>query len=235
MPALLLIRHGQGLDPLQGGYDGLSELGQRQAARVGEMLGEALGEALGPCFHGPLQRQRLTAETALRARGLQAALLPELDEHQGHAVLLHVLSAPPPADSEAGRLVAQALAPDAGRGVMARAVAAAVRAWASGELSAPVPEDFAAFRARVARALARLSEAAVAQEAPVVAFTSGGVIGAAVAQALGLGPAQAVELGLAVDNASVTELRFSRREPARLGLKRFNVVSHLEGELLTGL
>jgi broad specificity phosphatase PhoE len=108
MPSLLLIRHGQGLDPMQGEYDGLSELGRRQAARVGEILGP-----VGPCFHGPLERQRLTAEGALRVLGHKAALLPELDEHQGHAVVLHVLSSPPPPDSPAGRLVAEALAPGA--------------------------------------------------------------------------------------------------------------------------
>jgi broad specificity phosphatase PhoE len=118
---------------------------------------------------------------------------------------------------------------------MARAVAGAVRAWASGALQAPVPEDFAAFRARVTRGLARLCEAGAEEAASVVAFTSGGVIGVAVAQALGLGGEQAVELGLAVDNASITELRFSRRDPTRLGLKRFNVAAHLDAGLLTGL
>ncbi|HET9449481.1 MAG TPA: histidine phosphatase family protein, partial [Aggregicoccus sp.] len=101
MPALFLIRHGQALDPMQGEYDGLSELGQRQAARLGELL----SAVRGPRFHGPLQRQRLTAETALRASGLQATLLPELEEHQGHGVVLHVLGSPPPAQSALGRLV----------------------------------------------------------------------------------------------------------------------------------
>ena len=34
MPSLILIRHGQGLDPLQGEYDGLSERGL-QSLRLG--------------------------------------------------------------------------------------------------------------------------------------------------------------------------------------------------------
>jgi broad specificity phosphatase PhoE len=232
MPSLFLIRHGQALDPMQGEYDGLSELGQRQAA----CLGRVLTGVSGPCFHGPLERQRLTAETALREGRLQAAMLmPELEEHQGHGVVLHVLSSPPPAGSPLGALVSAARVPGAGRWQMARAVAGVVRAWACGDYVAPVSEDFAAFRARVSRGLARLCEAGAAQEGSVVAFTSGGFIGAAVAQALGLDAAQAVELGLTVDNASITELRFSRREPERLGLKRFNGVAHLEAEGVTGI
>ena len=231
MPSLLLIRHGQGLDPLQGEYDGLSELGQQQAA----CIGEALAGLRGLCFHGPLERQRLTAQTALRPHGLVSTLLPELEEHCGHAVVVHTLSSPLPEGSALAPVVGAALSPGAGRGEMARAVAAVVRGWACGELAAPVPEDYAAFRARVARGLLRLCEAGAAQDASVVAFTSGGFIGAAVAQALGLGEVQAVELGLTVDNASLTELRFSRREPGRLGLKRFNGVAHLGRALLTGL
>src|SRR4051794_6979505 len=38
MPALLLVRHGQALDPMHGDYDGLSLLGESQARSIGAAL-----------------------------------------------------------------------------------------------------------------------------------------------------------------------------------------------------
>src|SRR5205807_3357561 len=59
MPAILLVRHGQALDPLTGDYDGLSPLGEQQAVRVGEALVQAT--TIARLVAGPLIRQQRTA------------------------------------------------------------------------------------------------------------------------------------------------------------------------------
>lgn len=233
MGSLLLIRHGQALNAMEGEYDGLSEHGAKQAARLGAELAR-MGLDLSRAVSGPRIRQRRTAEEALKAAGVsaQAEVLPELDEHMGHDVVLHVIANPPAAGSTLGELLASVRGED--RRSLARGVAAILRNWAAGDLQAPVGEDFATFLARARRGIEVLKSRANS-EAPVIAFTSAGFIGAAVAQALGAGVEHAIELALAVDNASFTELRFSRRDPDRLTLRRFNVVSHLQPELLTYL
>lgn len=227
MPAILLVRHGQALDPLSGGYDGLSELGQRQAARVAAALA---GVKVARAYSGPGQRHILTAKHGWPVQGAQ--VLPALDEHRGHQVLEQLAAHPELANDEA-RAALAAAEREGSRGAMAKVVAAVVRGWARGEIAAPVDEPFAAFRERVRGALAALGTGLEGSDA-ALAFTSGGFIGSAVAECLGATPDAAVELGLQVDNASITELRFSRREPNRFVLKRFNVAAHL-GELLTGL
>jgi len=227
MPALLLIRHGQGRDPTTGGYDGLSEIGGKQASRVGEALMHA-GVDFSRTYAGPLIRQVRTAQFAMGESGAIRSL-PELAEHAGHEVVAHVLANPGAADAETAALLA-----DPERASPARMVASVVRGWALGRIQAPVSEDYATFRARVGRGLQALCKNLSGNDV-AIAFTSGGFIGAAVAQALGLDVVGAVELGLQVDNASITELRFSSKEINRFMLKRFNGVGHLPPDLITGI
>lgn len=231
MATLLLIRHGKALNAMEGEYDGLSDIGVQQATRLGASL-KALNVDLRRAVSGPRVRQRRTAEETLKAAGVdaQVPVLAELDEHHGHHVVLHAVANPPSPESKLGRELSAA----SDRRAFARAVGSVLRSWSLGEFAAPVEEDFATFLTRAKRGVDVLRERAV-DDAPVVAFTSAGFIGAAVAQAMGGAHALAMELALAVDNASVTELLFSRRDPSRLTLKRFNVVSHLQPDLLTAI
>jgi broad specificity phosphatase PhoE len=95
--------------------------------------------------------------------------------------------------------------------------------WAEGVLEAAAIETFAAFRARLERALDLLAEPS-ASGVQVAAFSSGGAIGALVASVLGAGARAALELGWNLNNASVTEIVWTGR---RRSLRRFNVLSHL--------
>ena len=95
-------------------------------------------------------------------------------------------------------------------------------AWLDGVLAAPGVEPWSAFRERVTGALRHLIENSP-RGRRVVVFTSGGVIGLAVA--LALGARSALEANWRVKNCSLTEFRFRRD---RLSLDSFNTLPHLD-------
>jgi broad specificity phosphatase PhoE len=104
-----------------------------------------------------------------------------------------------------------------------RMIDLSLRLWGSGQAGAPGVETFAGFRARVARAMARLT-AIEGRGKTVIAFTSGGFIGAAAAHALRADDEAALDLGTTPHNASLTELLF---DGARATLSTFNTKPHL--------
>lgn len=98
-----------------------------------------------------------------------------------------------------------------------------VACWVEGRAGAqPLEESWAEFCARCSAGLR-----AVAPEGTgtVVAFTSGGFISAALAEALNLDGGKAFELNWRIYNGSVHVFRLGRRGLTLLG---FNNVSHLE-------
>jgi broad specificity phosphatase PhoE len=98
-----------------------------------------------------------------------------------------------------------------------------VACWIGGRAgAAPVDESWEAFQARCLDGVKRL---AASSAGTVVAFTSGGVITAALREALDLDADKAFHLNWEVLNASVHTFRLGRRG---LVLQRFNEVAHLE-------
>jgi len=81
---------------------------------------------------------------------------------------------------------------------------AVLRAWADGELDEDVPETWAAFGARVARARVKLDGAARGR---ILVVTSGGPIARCAQAALGCDDRRAVTLNLALRNTAVSEFR----------------------------
>lgn len=199
-----LIRHAQasfGSDD----YDRLSKLGHAQADWLGAYLAghDLRFDAL---THGALRRHRETAER----------LLP--------------LAPPPSTDPRWDELDFEAL-----QGAFTAATGRTVpmsrtgildlfpdiyALWAEDGLG-PDIEPFAAFEARVAAAL----DAARQPGRTVLVVTSGGVIGMALAQVLGLGPRSAADLMLAAFNASIHRIE---HEAGRWRLAEFNATPHLE-------
>ncbi len=102
------------------------------------------------------------------------------------------------------------------------------RMWVNEELDSPDVEPWKDFCARIDRAIALIREAA-GKNARIAVFTSGGVIAAAVRQALDLSPQRTLELSWTSRNASYTKLLFS---PERFSLSSFNNHPHLENEEL---
>ncbi len=232
MSVLVLVRHGQA-SVHAADYDRLSALGEEQGRVLGEHWADK-GERFDRVVVGPLRRQRQTSEAVaavFRRRGLDwpaPESMAELDEHQGPAVIEHNSAAlfreigVSPAEQDAGGEA----------GSLRRYLKIyrlGTRRWIRGALETPPGhEPWADFRARVEAGIGRLT-GGDARGQRIAAFTSGGVVAAAVGLALGLDDRKVLELSWRVRNAALTELLFGG---GRLALDTFNTMPHLREERL---
>jgi len=213
MGVLLLVRHGQA-SLGTADYDRLSDTGRRQA----EMLGARLARtdlAIDRVVSGALRRQRDTAQAVLAALGRPLAELQtdeRLDEYDHVEVLARhtteVTFATATASGETGRALQSTLEEAIGR-------------WISGETGYSESHD--AFIKRVLNAVRCL----VAGPGGTVAVTSGGVIAAFCAQALGLPEERWPGLARLLVNASVTKVISGHTGTS---LVTFNDHAHLESD-----
>lgn len=237
MSTLLLVRHGQA-SFFDADYDHLSDLGRRQARLLGEHWA-ARGERFDAAITGPLERQRHTAAEVcdvMRAAGLrfpEPEVVPEWDEYPGiqlARVLVPKVAAERP---ELARMLldpASSGDPAAVRRGFQTVFEVIVKEWLAGRHDVDGIETWAAFRARIAGALAAVT-ARHPRGARVVVFSSGGVIGAAVQRVLGLADDKTIELSWIVRNAGFTEILYTG---SRMTMVGFNHTPHLAGaDLLT--
>ena len=211
MAEITLVRHGQAGD-VMGDYDRLSELGQRQAARVAEAL--RAGPPPDQAWSGAMRRHQLSA----------AAALPRLD-------------APPPLqidprwnEFDHQDVIRVGLAAGLGQttspGVIPSFFSEAMARWADPAHAHAYHEPYAAFYERVMAGLDALC-AGLGHGGRAVVFTSGGVISAVCRSLLGLSPMVSFEINLVLFNSGLTRLRVSG---ARRSLVQLNLSHHLEGE-----
>lgn len=226
MSDLLLIRHGQAT-PFEADTDRLSPLGEAQARAVGETLADF---APTHVLHGTLMRQRRTAELAAEGRDWPAPVTdPRLSEFDGDG-LVNVLA--PLLAARDADFAALSRAFDEGRHTLERnryfqrLLEALAAAWQAGSVTDPRVEGWADFRARVRAGLRDVL--ALPSGSRVAVFTSGGVIGLAVALALDAPDAAALKLNWRVKNGSLTRLTFGS---GRLSLDSFNEEGHLPPDL----
>lgn len=225
MGKLVLVRHGQaGFD--QPVYDQLSPLGARQMAALGAWWA-ATGRPIDRVLVGPLVRQRRSYASFEEGYGGGLAEAEDESALVEYAALEMMRQAVPRLVGEdpvvAAAVAAMGQGGD-GQRHKERLFQHVARRWVRGELevtAAVVP--FAEFRARVA-GLVRRVVAGVGRGATTVAFTSGGVVAAAIGMSLGLDDERTLELSWIVRNASFTELVF---DDARLTLLGFNAIPHL--------
>jgi broad specificity phosphatase PhoE len=213
MGVLLLVRHGQA-SLGTADYDMLSDAGRRQA----EMLGARLARtdlAIDRVVSGALRRQRDTAQAVLAALGRPLAELQtdeRLDEYDHVEVLARhtteVTVATATASGETGRALQSTLEEAIGR-------------WISGDTGYSESHD--AFIERVLDAVRHL----VAEPGGTVAVTSGGVIAAFCAQALGLPEERWPGLARLLVNASITKVISGHTGTS---LVTFNDHAHLESD-----
>ncbi len=219
LTAVLLIRHGQASF---GGetYDRLCPRGEQQARLIGAGLRDE-GRMPDAVFSGRLVRQARTAALALEEAGLVASPVTDhaaFDEYPSEVLFHDHLPVVAAGDAE---LAAAGPGFRENRRLFQKALAGVLGRWQAGLPSSG--ESWVAFRDRVRKGL----DAAVtgqAKDAVVAVFTSGGVIGTAVGEVLGLPPDRAIALSWRIHNASVTELTYGR---SGFSLGTFNGVSHL--------
>lgn len=216
--ALLFVRHAQasyGTDD----YDRLSPLGWTQAGHLGTWLARE-PHGFARVRVGAMRRHRETFEAISRAFAEAGHPLPEpeedadLNEFDHGAVIRAYLVERADADMRA-----RAISHDPA--VVGPMLHAAILAWANDELDA-VPERWGVFGERVARAGA--AAVAASHAGPTLVVSSGGVIARVAQQALEVPAERAVDLNLAIRNASINE--FSARH-GHLRFGSFNTLPHL--------
>lgn len=219
MTILTLVRHGQASF---GGanYDQLSPLGRRQSRLLGEHW-QRLGVKPDAVYTGAMQRQRDTATEALAVVGGGAVEQnPAFNEYDFLAVLRGytpvVARRHPELQVDARKLFAD---PRQFQAVFERCI----ECWvADHPAEGPPFETWSAFRGR---ALEGLRAIATPDRVHVVVVTSGGVIAAALREALALGDDVAFQLNWRIYNASVHSFKMGKRG---LSLTGYNNVAHLE-------
>jgi len=215
-------------------YDQLSAPGIEQSEKLGEWMAQT-GMTADAVFVGPRKRHQQTLDAVLRVlatRGAtlpEATMLPELDEHHGIELVFKALPAVAADDPELGEIVRRL--GSSGRPTADDVLAAfklLTRRWARGEIGHDEVESWAAFRARVARAMARI--AGLGRGRTALVFTSAGAVAAATAEALDVRDEERVlDLSWSLYNGSITELDFTGE---RWGLRTFNATAHLTDKRL---
>lgn len=206
MSTITLVRHGQANTAArdEADYDRLSALGHRQSEWLGDHLRDTR-EHYTRVYTGTLTRHRETV--ASMGFGADAAADARLNELE-FFTLAHALRAehgvPLPATRE--DFV----------GYMPRLL----QAWADGQIEG-APEPFDRFEARITDALAEIAGG----HGPALVITSGGLIGMAVRQVMGLDITAFARTAIAIMNTSVHRLH-----PIgdAMSLTQFNAVPHLD-------
>jgi broad specificity phosphatase PhoE len=231
MSLLDLVRHGQA-SFFADDYDRLSPVGEAQARQLGDYWAR-LGEAYSEIYVGPRRRQQQTAELVgaqFRRAGMpwpEPVVLGELDEYDLAGLLDRLAPSLARQDRAFDLLVGDHLRSEgdpARTRTFQRMFEALISHWqAVPAAGAETVESWPAFRDRVRRGLLGITDRPV-RGRRVAAFTSGGFIGAAVAQALDAPDRAALELGWRLRNGALTRLMFTT---GRLTLDDFNTIPHL--------
>ena len=211
MGTLYLVRHGQasfGAD----NYDVLSELGYRQALRLGDYF-KYKGMTFDAAFTGTLRRQIKTFEGITEGMGLPmtATALLGLNEYDSEAVIgavhPHKLEKPtsPEMYRNHFRLLKDGLAQ-----------------WMAGVVSPHGMPSYPDFVAGVTDVLDHIRKT---YEGNVLLVSSGGPISTAVGHVLGTPAETTIELNLRIRNCSLTEFAFT---PKRHMLVTYNTLPHLD-------
>lgn len=220
MGVIYVVRHGQAAFGTEN-YDQLTEIGFAQTRQLGRYFAKRKVH-FDAVFTGTLRRQMETADAILETHPALAAsdreIFPCLDEYKPEAILTALTGeAPVMAASGAARrdpLVVRE---------HFRLLREALLAWAEDRTR---PLGMMPFREFQEGAVAAL--VAARQRFPdghVLVVSSGGVIGAMVAQVLSAPPASAVELNLRIRNSSLTEFAST---PRRHHLVSYNGLPHLD-------
>ncbi len=208
MSTITLVRHGQANTSAQDedSYDNLSDLGHQQARWLGEHLDNS-AEHFERVYCGTLRRHVQTANgmrADSRAALKQDARLNEME----FFTLANLLR-----DQQGVAM------PDS-REAFVTYMPMLLGKWQAGEIENP-PETFQHFEFRVQEVIADIN----AGRGPALVVTSGGFIGMAFRQAMGLDLTSFSRTCIAIMNTSVHRLH---RVGESLSMTQFNAVPHLD-------
>jgi broad specificity phosphatase PhoE len=220
MGVIYVVRHGQAAFGTEN-YDQLTEIGFAQTRLLGAYFARRKIH-FDAVFTGTLRRQIETADAILESHPELSAsareIIPGLDEYKPEAILT-ALTGESPVMTAAGA---------ARRDPMVvrehfRLLREALLAWAEGRTRPVDMMPFGEFQDGAVGALIEARQRFV--DGHVLVVSSGGAIGAMVAQVLNAPAATAVELNLRIRNSSLTEFAST---PRRHHLVSFNGLPHLD-------
>jgi broad specificity phosphatase PhoE len=200
---LWLVRHAQASFG-SADYDCLSARGEHQAERLAAWLVADSDLRFAHVVVGTLRRHGQTLDRIAQAFAAAGRALPTVTQDADWNEFDHEAVIRAYANRHANDPVLAAARGSQDRRAIHALLAAALHAWAKGESDANVPETWAAFGARVARARARLD---TAPRGKILVVTSGGPITRCAQAALGCDAERAVRLNLALRNTAISEFR----------------------------
>ena len=212
MGTLYLVRHGQASFGAED-YDQLSDLGHRQAVRLGEYFRHK-GLVFDAVLVGTLRRHAQTWAGIAEGAGLAHTplLWPGLNEYDAEAVVKTIHPMP----------LAKPDTPELYRNHF-RLLRDGLTQWMNGVVSPHGMPSYDDFRHGVVSALDHVR---TQHSGNVLIVSSGGPISTAVGHVLGTTPETTIELNLRIRNSAVTEFAFT---PKRHMLLTFNTLPHLDG------
>ncbi len=206
MARIVLVRHGQASHGAAD-YDKLSNLGHMQARWLGEYMRDHQ-MTFDRVVRGGLRRHRETWEGMQAVLGMPTADTDRRFDELHYEVLEREYLRNTGSNAPNSREDFLTLFPRL------------FSHWESGDLT-EAQESFDTFRARVRAGISDVLDTG----SSTLIVTSGGVIGVALADVLGLGTRATADLMLNIHNASVHELR---QEGGRLRLALYNASPHLD-------
>ena len=218
MGNLYLIRHGQASFGAED-YDNLSELGHRQAERLGAYFKQK-NLQFDAVITGTLRRHTQTWQGIAKGAGFAHEPLPwpGLNEYDSEAVIgaIHPGKLDKPDTPEMYRH-------------HFRLLKDGLTQWMNGVVSPVGMPSYVDFQHGVVSALDHVRKSHVEKSSEktgnVLIVSSGGPISTAVGHILGTTPETTIELNLRIRNASITEFAFT---PKRHMLVTYNTLPHLE-------
>ena len=217
MGTLYLVRHGQASFGAED-YDQLSDLGHRQAVRLGEYFRHK-GLVFDAVLVGTLRRHAQTWAGIAEGAGLAHTplLWPGLNEYDAEAVVKTIHPMP----------LAKPDTPELYRNHF-RLLRDGLTQWMNGVVSPHGMPDYDDFRHGVVSALDHVR---TQHSGNVLLVSSGGPISTAVGHVLGTTPETTIELNLRIRNSALTEFVFT---PKRHMLLTFNTLPHLDDAAYAG-
>lgn len=214
MGKLFLVRHGQASFGAAD-YDKLSDLGHRQALRLGEYWRER-GVRFDAVITGTLRRHRETWEGIAEGLGLASGDVlpwPGLNEYDAEAIISTIHPGP----------LEKPDTPELYRHHF-RLLREGLDAWMQGRTTPAGMPSYIDFLDGVTSALDHVR--GKHHGANVLVVSSGGPISTAVAHVLDAPASSSIDLNMRLRNSAVTEMVFT---PKRHVLLTFNTLPHLDG------
>lgn len=223
MNHVLAIRHAQASFDADD-YDQLSARGLEQAERLAVYLAADPEFGFDAIVCGAMRRHRQTLDAIEAAFTDVGRALPEieidadLNEFDHGAVMAAFLAEFPEHAIWRGQM------PDkADHSGIVQFLAAALQAWAAGQLEHRLREGWQPFRVRIARAISRVVNRQVTG-GRILLVSSGGVIAQMAQHALQVPDHKAIDFNLSLQNSAISEFRVRDQQ---LHMKSWNTLPHL--------